>query len=246
MPPYHQRCTTLPKRYWFYITGVHIRVTKHFASKFLAFIIFTGIAVNSALAQTEVVQDNGKLLRILNIQIVSDQQGTDTDDIEFVNATGYDVYGQSLNFSFTSEEDAVVVMNQVMDAINAANPTPSSASSAGTDIFYIGNTEDRNSGFIGATGGVYFSGIWDNCAPPNCVVGVAALNPSSKFTYAVFRPAGSLPPEPAPEPEGPALVDGQWVTSLVSKQGFVYFSTDGFYRDQNYISMIVMWPNNSK
>ena len=49
-----------------------------------------------------------------------------------------------------------------------------------------------------------------------------------------------------PDPGGPIAVDGQWVTSLVENQGFLFAMTDGLLLDDNYIAMVVMWPNSSK
>jgi hypothetical protein len=224
-----------------------MKYTHHIARSLLAIIMFAGFGINTALAQTEVVQENGKLLSINNIPIFTEQYGSQNWDIDFVRTTGLNVYGQSLIFTFDEEEDWVIVMKRVLEEINIANPTPQSASSAGSDIFYIGNekTQENGNPIIGATGGENFAGIWDNCGPPGCVLGATLLSPSFIETYAVFREAGTGPPpepEPEPEPEGPFLVDGSWVSSLVESQGFVFYFNDGLWLDQNYISMVVMWP----
>ena len=201
----------------------------------------------SLQAQQGVVeQENGNVIRISNFQVTTDLTGTQTYDVEFQYITGFEAYGQHLIFTFLGEEDAAIALNQVMERLNAENPRPTGASSAGRDQFFIGAEEDNQTHFIGAVGAQNFAGIWDQC-DRDCVAGVRPLNPTDRFVYAVFRPADTQPPPPPePEPDAPPLVDGQWVTSLVESQGFVFFFTDGLVRDQNYISMIVMWPNNSK
>ena len=202
------------------------------------FLVLSILIAPVTLAQSQVVQVNGNALAILNLNFADETEDPINVDVYFVNDTAYTVYGQSLNFPF-DPTDAGLILSTIVERLNDENPTPSSASAASTPQIFIAAEENRESGLIEAWGSDYSpSGLaWFPCEI-NCSGGIALLNPGNKFTYAVVRPAGSPPPV--------AFVDGQWVTSLVESQGFVFFFTDGLVRDQNYISMIVMWPNNSK
>lgn len=147
--------------------------------------VAVGLLLGAGMAQAqEVILDGDDVVRIENLQVFDDQGGPRTYDVEFVYGDAKDLFGDDFtNPYFLTEEDALLALEAVTDALNENIPTPSGAGSRGTDQFFIpGNEED---GFIGAIGGEYFSGAWDQCER-DCVLGVAVLQIFDPFTYAIF------------------------------------------------------------
>jgi len=163
--------------------------------------LLVALCMTTAAQATEVILQGNNVIRIENLVVFQDQGGNTTYDVHFVYAAATSVYGSGLNFDFNNEESALNALEQVMDALNANNPTPVGAGPNGTDQFFIGAEEDD--GFIAVVGGENFLGIWDNC-DIQCAAGVALIAQDKLSTYADFRPAGSNPPPS----DGPVNLSG--------------------------------------
>jgi hypothetical protein len=154
-------------------------------------VMFCFLLSTNAAQAAEVILQGNNVIRIENLEVFDDQGGPMLYDVDFLFDTGLNVYGANLEFDFHQEEQAFNALEQVMDALNANNPTPVGAGPNGTDQFFIGVEQDD--GFIAAVGGENFAGLWDQC-DRDCVVGTAVLAQSRAFTYADFKEAGSNPP----------------------------------------------------
>ncbi len=150
---------------------------------------FMLIGVSSAQAATVICGDsacgpgNFNVTRVENLEIVLGFRTT-FYNVDFINDKGSSVY--SGGFDFSNEANAAAVREQLEIALNQNDPTPRGASSAGTQLFYIGIEDEQ--GFIEATGSEYRSilGIWDICET-GCIAGERLLNPSVAETYAKFN-----------------------------------------------------------
>ena len=140
----------------------------------------------TAQAATVIVVDDNAI-RILNLEVILDQGGQKFFDVDFVDDTGFNIYGSSLDLPF-SEEDAINALIQVNQALNENNPVPTGAGSDGADQFFIGGDVTPVTEIIGGIGSEFFISDWDRC-DTDCILGVRPLNPSDIFTYAKFTPA---------------------------------------------------------
>ena len=157
-----------------------------------AFAMALLLDAGTAQATEVVLDENNNVTKVTNLEVVINE-GVTVYDVTFVFDTGFNVYGGDiLNFQFANQDDAVVALAQVMDALNANSPVPVGAGPNGTDQFFVGGDEEND--LIVAAGGENFDGLWDQCQT-DCVAGVAVLNPLAPFTYAVFGPpSGGGPP----------------------------------------------------
>ena len=156
--------------------------------------VAVSIFLGTAIAQAEdVILEGNDVVRIENLEVFDDQGGPLLYDVEFVYGEGQDLFGKDFtNPFFLTEEDGLLALEAVTDALNENNPTPSGAGPRGTDQFFIpGNEED---GFIAAFGGENLQGIWDQCER-DCTIGVAILKSFDPFTYAIFSRSDGGPPD---------------------------------------------------
>jgi hypothetical protein len=168
--------------------------------KSLQVLLTTGALVMALLSgagtaqAATVIVDGDNVIRILNLEVILDQGGFTVFDVDFVDDTGFNIYGSSLELPF-SEEDAVNVLIQVSQALNNdIIPVPTGAGSGGSDQFFIGGDVTPATEIIGGIGSEFFSGDgeWDRC-DTDCIFGVRPLGPSDVFTYATFSPAAAIP-----------------------------------------------------
>lgn len=104
-----------------------------------------------AQAATVITDADNNVLRINNLELDLDQDALDGFfNVEFVNDTGFNVYGNSLTFDFPNSENAATARLQVQNVLNGEIPVPTGASAAGTDQFFIGADFENN--FIAALG----------------------------------------------------------------------------------------------
>jgi hypothetical protein len=181
------------------------------------------LAASTALAQT-VIRDPDSpstVIRIEDLPVPLDQ-GAGVYDVHFRYQSGVTVYGANLgNFDFTQEENILVALVAVMDALNAEGSVPETAGVPTEDQFFIGGEEDD--GFVAALGSEFFGAIWEECETDCLLLGTAILPASQKFTYADFVLAGNDPPDDPPDdPDDPpptancADISGQWAASIDS------------------------------
>ncbi len=182
------------------------------------------LGATTALAQTVITDPDSPstVIRIDDLPVPLDQ-GAAVYDVHFRYQSGVTVYGANLdNFDFTQEEDVLVALAAVMDALNAEGSVPETAGVPTEDQFFIGAEQDD--GFVAALGGEFFAAIWEECET-DCLrfFGVALLPASQKFTYADFVLAGGDPPGETPDdPDDPppiancADISGQWAASIDS------------------------------
>ena len=136
------------------------------------------------------------MIRIEDLPVPLDQ-GAAVYDVHFRYQSGVTVYGANLdNFDFTQEEDVLVALAAVMDALNAEGSVPETAGVPTEDQFFIGGEEDD--GFVAALGSEFFAAIWEECETGCLLLGTAILPASQKFTYADFVLAGDDPPDDPP------------------------------------------------
>ena len=164
----------------------------------LAMGLLLGVSTVQAQTTVETEEETGNVLRILNLVVDLDPGGTMVYDVDFVNDTGFNVYGANLDqFTFMNFTDATNATAQVLDALNGAIPVPPAASTAGTPEFRIGYKKEGD--FFDAAGGDNVQGIaWTVCQS-GCDAGREFMKPDQTRTYAVFTVAGSGGPEPTVE-----------------------------------------------
>jgi hypothetical protein len=184
-----------------------------------------------ALAE-EVCLDGDTVVGIKGLDVVTDSYGPKTIDVKFTYATGYEVYGSSLdNFPFTAgnkEEDLIAMNGQINESLDANNPTPGSAGKSDQNVYFIGGEEDA--GLIGAYGSENSVGIWEQCTQLNdCIIGAAILNPNDRHTYAELSATtggkcGNSPPDETDPPGSYNIVpciSGSWFHPTRDGEGYV-------------------------
>ena len=199
------------------------------------------LGTSPAWAETVCV-DGDTATGIKDLTLVTKEFGTVNVDVNFRYETGWSVYGSDLGrFPFdgeNSEEDALLTMGAINDALNAVgdspDPIPDFAGQPGKNTFYIGVEEETelNEGFIAAVGGAnYSSTLWTRCeeeGADNCVLGAAILEADQNFTYAALsRTDGSTctnapPPEPPPAGSFDIIpcITGSWYLLARDGQGY--------------------------
>jgi len=155
--------------------------------------IAIGLLLGTSMAQAEeVCLDGDTVIGIKGLDVITDQYGSTTIDVDFRYATGYEIYGSNLeNLPFDpphTEDDPFSVIVSIENALNANNPLPGSAGQPGQNIFYIGSEEETEQGaaLIEAFGSSNLTGeLWDACSEASdCILGVAVLQPGQRHTYA--------------------------------------------------------------
>jgi hypothetical protein len=163
------------------------------------------LCFGSAQAQ-EVCLDGNTATGIDDLEVFTDQGGTQVFDVVFRLATGFNTYGQNLDgFPFeggNAEEDAfatILAINNALDTTSA-----NSAGVSNRDIYYIGVEEEQqgSAGAIAAVGGEYIaSAAWEACQT-DCLAGTTILEADQQHVYADLTPpdgnvCGGSPPGPA-------------------------------------------------
>ncbi len=61
-------------------------------------------ASGNAEAETVILDKNSNVIRIENLEVILDQGGQTFFHVDFVNDTGFNIYGALLEFPFTTED----------------------------------------------------------------------------------------------------------------------------------------------
>jgi len=159
--------------------------------------IVIGLLLGTSMAQAaEVCLDGNTVTRIENLEVFGEGSDVQVYDVDFRFETGLDVYGQNLDdFPFTDanrEEDALLVMRAINNALQGNSPVPGSAGVSSQNIYFIGvDRESENSlSLIAAVGGEYrANAVWEVCGAPDCITGAAVLGADVQYTWADLTPA---------------------------------------------------------
>jgi hypothetical protein len=153
----------------------------------LASVMAAGLLLSTSAAQADTVtlDASDNVLSIQNLELFFDNSDFDGFyNIGFVTDTGDNQYGEDPVFDVPNPEEALIILPQIIAALNRNNPVPVGASSAGSDQFFIPAFEFGNA-YV-AVGGEK-NGVWDQCST-DCVFGVALLDPQDLSTFARVSP----------------------------------------------------------
>lgn len=206
-------------------------VLRKLGSGLVAVSLTTGLLLSAHVAQAEqVVLEEGNVVGINDLVVQERLGGSTLYDVGFVFASGKQIYGGAgRDFQFPVEEDAVLALDAILDALNASQPRPTGAGDLGTDQFFIGIDEQDDA--IAAVGGENKGGAWVPCELL-CDDGITVIGERTTVTYAIFLPPGTYPTE---EPaDSPVSLSGRVETTtatplcaMVLASGQYEFSCDG-------------------
>ena len=199
--------------------------------KFSAFVgsmaILLLLGTNMAHAM-QVCLDGDIVTEIKSLDVVTQQYGQISIDVDFNYATGYETYGSDLgDFPFDptfADNDAQATMLAINDALNGLNPVPTSIGRINQNAYYVGGESEteNNVEFVLAIGGENLLGeSWDRC-DIDCTIGLAILEANARYTYADLSRAdgngcGNAPPPSFPITPG---ITGAWFDRTRSGEGF--------------------------
>jgi hypothetical protein len=171
------------------------------ASVALLFLLTAVVA--QAMPTVELDGDNN-VINILDLPVTNQFEMTTTFNVQFLEATAFEVYGQELDYDL-NDEDAALALIEVLAVLDENNPLPEGAGPEGSDTFFIGAFTEEI--FVVAVGGQRFPGAWEECefAVNKCINGVTVHKPDELLTYAKF----TVVPEP-----GTALLMGLGLLGL--------------------------------
>jgi len=196
-----------------------------------------GLLLCTSMAQAVEVCYNGEIVTgIRSLDVFTESLEGITIDVDFVNATGFELYGSELdNVPYPggfAEEDAVATMLAINLALNGRNPVPDFVEISGKQNYYIGaeGEVELGVGLLGAVGGENVTGDhWDPCDEDsilNCIASVAVLNAKDYFIYADLSKAvdgakcdGSAPPTES-DFTITAGITGSWFDRSREGEGF--------------------------
>ncbi len=192
------------------------------------------LQLGTSMAQAADVCWEGDIVTgIKSLDVFTETYEQITIDVDFVNATGFELYGSELeNLPYpgaTGEQDAGATMIAINNAINSVNPVPDFVEISGKKNYYIGAEEETQGplGLVGAVGGENITGEhWDPCDEDsviNCLASVAVLNANEQFIYADLSLAdgndcGDAPPTGFPITPG---ITGNWFDLTRGGEGFI-------------------------
>jgi hypothetical protein len=194
-----------------------------------------GLLLGTNMAQAaDVCYDGDIVTGIKSLDVLTETHDQITIDVDFVNATGFEMYGSELspdNFPYQgalAEQDALATEKAINIAINAISGVPDFVEISGKKNYYIGveGEEEIGIGRVGAIGGENLTGEeWDECnenSPIRCVASVAILEADVDFIYADLTLAdetdcGNAPPASFPITPG---ITGSWYDETRGGEGF--------------------------
>jgi hypothetical protein len=144
------------------------------------------------------VADDDTVIGIKGLDTFTDTYDAKTIDVDFIRATGYEIYGSNLDLPWDAahtEEDPLLVMTSINNALNAHSSVPDFAGQSGQNIYFIASEEETQGpgGLIGAFGGENVTGdLWDVCKEESiheCAFGIAILQADELFVYADLKAA---------------------------------------------------------
>jgi hypothetical protein len=171
-----------------------------------------------AIAQVCLDEDGETATGIRNLEVLTDEFGLVSIDLDFINTTGFSIYGPDLdNMPFnglSAENDVGAVELQINNALDAVNPVPLYVGVSGQTSYYIGVEEETEGpvGFVAAIGSENLDltvAFWDLCTGVNdCLFGARVLPANEPFVYADIGLASGLlcgidPPPPEWPPSTP-------------------------------------------
>ena len=189
-----------------------------------------------ALAE-EVCLEGDTVMGIKSLDVVTDQYGPKTIDVDFRYATGFEVYGSGLDdFPFnggTADEDLIAMMTQINNSLGTSIPVPGSAGESSENVYYIGAEEETGggAGLVAAVGSENLTGgFWEQCSEVNdCILGTTIKNANERFTYADLSAAsgsacGNTPPDETDPPTGSynivPCITGSWYLDARDGEGY--------------------------
>jgi hypothetical protein len=170
----------------------------------LVTLLFVLTAVVAQAMPIVELDSNDNVINILDLPVINQFEMTTIYNVQFLQATAFEVYGQELAYDL-NDEDAALALIEVLAALNENNPLPEGAGPEGSDTFFIGAFTEEI--FVVAVGGQRFPGAWEECEfdSNRCINGVTVHMPDQLLTYAKF----TVVPEP-----GTALLMGLGLAGL--------------------------------
>jgi hypothetical protein len=170
----------------------------------LVTLLFVLTAVVAQAMPIVELDSNDNVINILDLPVINQFEMTTIYNVQFLQATAFEVYGQELAYDL-NDEDAALALIEVLAALNENNPLPEGAGPEGSDTFFIGAFTEEI--FVVAVGGQRFPGAWEECEfdSNRCINGVTVHRPDALLTYAKF----TVVPEP-----GTALLMGLGLAGL--------------------------------
>jgi hypothetical protein len=197
------------------------------------------LLLGTSMAQAGEVCYNGDIVTgIKGLDVVTETLDLITIDVDFVNATGFEMYGSELqqeNFPYSgalAEQDTLATAFAINVAINEISGVPDFVEISGRKNYYIGFEGEYQIGFglVGAIGGENLTGAeWDLCGEgsiENCLVGAVVLPAEEDFIYADLKPAedGATCDGNGPPPESDFTItpgiSGSWFDQAREGEGF--------------------------
>ena len=174
-----------------------------------AFVVAMGLLLGAITTQAATVicendpepcAENESVIRIEDLEVTDSMDVTTVYTVLFFDRQAKEVYGDSLVYDFTNEDDATLAREAVEKALNANVPIPEFVSDPATypnkvRKFYIGAKTVDEGQFapsilaLGSENPEEFGGGWDDCIV--CLNGVYPLDPINSHYFAVFY--GSSP-----------------------------------------------------
>ena len=151
----------------------------------LVALLFLLTAVVAQAIPIVALDNNDNVINILNLPIDNQFGMTTIYNVQFLQATALEVYGQALDYDL-NDEDAALALITVLAVLNQNNTLPAGAAPEGSDTFFIGAFTEEI--FVVAVGGQRFPGAWEECEfnINRCINGVTVHKPEELLTYAKF------------------------------------------------------------
>ena len=205
--------------------------------------IAIALLLGTSLVQAQqVCYDDDIVTGIKGLDVFTETHEGITIDVDFVNATGFQLYGSELkNLPFGTsgfaEEDTLATVIAINLALNGETPVPDFVEISGKQNYYIGaeGEVDFGLGLVGAVGGENVTGEnWEVCdedSAINCIGSVAVLKADERFIYADLRRAetgasctGAPPPGGGDPPTGSfdiiPCITGSWFLPARDGEGY--------------------------
>jgi hypothetical protein len=192
------------------------------------------LGTNIAQAEEEICVADDTVSGIKGLDVLTEEFGQTTMDVDFRYTTGFAIYGsdlQKLPFGAAAgEDDAFSVLTSINQALSAHNPVPDFAGQPNQNEYYIGVEEEEGAGFgaVAAWAGANYTGEeWEPCErelTEGCLAGSRILPAADRFVYADLSAAtGASCDTSAPPPDTFTItpgITGSWY--LLARDGEGY------------------------
>ena len=197
------------------------------ASVFLAMVLLPG---TSLVWAAEVCVEGDIATGVKGVEVSTTTYGDITVDVDFINATGFEIYGSDLsNMPFDglyAEEDISKTLLAINTALSSVNPVPLFAELPGEQTYYIG-VEGETEGpleLVIAQGAENATGLfWDPCTDfSGCFLSAATLQGDIRHVYADLTKADGTGCGDAPPPVFSVTpgISGSWYDVTREGEGF--------------------------